>query len=518
MPYSSKSGKAWIERLVLRFINVCNHNSILDVGAGAGTYSDLFRARLPQTHFTALEIWEPYHSTFQLAQKYDVLRTDDVRTFAPEERYGITFLGDVLEHMTKDEALQVYEKLLAASDFVFISIPIIKYPQDTYMGNPYEKHVKDDWTHEEVLATFPHIMFSHVEQEIGAYVGVNPQTVSADTAAKLYGPKIAVYALFDNNQEEIAAFLQSVKAADQIVLGDIGSTDESNAMIAAFQASNPDVNLSVYPICVTPFRFDDARNTCLSLVSPEMDLCLALMANETMMDGWRDIVVANWTYESSRYHYREQKIWPDQRTTTKWQDRIHSRRGYTWKLPIHEVLMPNAPEQVTKLTDLVVYRKIDADRSRENDIALLEMSVKEQANYWKSWSFLAAEYLHAKRPVEALNAVNRALTLPGNDPAYLYSLQFSTYRELGIVKHALLSLNQAIAHLPDRREPYFVKALYLHQLGRYLEALLALKEAETKTERVYDDHDNPAAWGAEFEQWLAKLWSLSGLEGGNRRE
>ncbi|RNB87200.1 hypothetical protein EDM56_16100 [Brevibacillus fluminis] len=518
MPYSSKSGKAWIERLVMRFITICDHDSILDVGAGAGTYSDLFRARLPHTHFTALEIWEPYHSTFQLASKYDVLRTDDVRTFTPEKRYGITFLGDVLEHMTKGEALEVYEKLLAASDFVFISIPIIKYPQDSYMGNPYEKHVKDDWTHEEVLATFPHIAFSHVEQEIGAYVGVNPNTQSLDTVTKLYGPKIAVYALFDDNEADLGAFLHSVKAADQIVLCDTGSTDGSNEVVARFQANNPDVNLSVYPICVTPFRFDDARNTCLSLVSPEIDLCVALHANETLMEGWRDLLAAHWTYESPRYRYMVKKIGPEQRFTVKWHDWIHSRRGYTWKLPIHEVLQPNDPEQVTSIADLWVYRKEHNRRSHENDIPMLEQSLKEFGNYWKTWSYLAAEYMHNNRQMEALQAVNRALALPGNDSAYLYQLQFSIFRELGSVDQALLSLNNAISHLPNRREPHYIKAMYMHQLGRHLEAFLALKEAETKTERVFDDHDHPAAWDEEFEQWKAKLWSLSGIEGGNASE
>src|ERR1700730_16589351 len=130
MPFSSNSGKSWIERLVKRLIKICTHNSILDVGAGTGIYSELLRGKLQGTHFTAIEIWEPYITQFVLDTKYDVVINADIREFIPEQRYGIIMLGDILEHMTKEEAVDIYNKLLNSSEFVIISIPIIYYPQD----------------------------------------------------------------------------------------------------------------------------------------------------------------------------------------------------------------------------------------------------------------------------------------------------------------------------------------------------------------------------------------------------
>ena len=184
MPYSSNEGKEWIKSLVKKLITISksNSNSILDVGAGAGTYSDLLRATLNQTEFIAIEIWEPYILQFDLENKYDHIIKQDIREYIPEKRYSITFLGDVLEHMKKEEAIEVYEKILHASEFVIISIPIILYPQGEYEGNPYEKHIKEDWTDQEVLSTFSNLVFSHKGNEVGVYLGVNPEYHSVEDA------------------------------------------------------------------------------------------------------------------------------------------------------------------------------------------------------------------------------------------------------------------------------------------------------------------------------------------------
>ena len=56
--------------------------------------------------------------------------------------------------MTKDEAIQLVETALDHCDTMIISIPIIHMPQDAVNGNPFEIHVKDDWSHDEVMSTW----------------------------------------------------------------------------------------------------------------------------------------------------------------------------------------------------------------------------------------------------------------------------------------------------------------------------------------------------------------------------
>lgn len=59
MPFSSSSGKSYIENLVRHLPDSVKDKPVLDVGAGCGTYSMLFRGQL-KGPWTAVEIFEPY--------------------------------------------------------------------------------------------------------------------------------------------------------------------------------------------------------------------------------------------------------------------------------------------------------------------------------------------------------------------------------------------------------------------------------------------------------------------------
>jgi len=102
MPYSSASGKDFIRSLNLKA------TTILDVGAGSGTYREL----LPNLgkHWTALEIWAPYVTKFGLTSKYDEVIVDDIRTFEFLNDYVLFYLCDILYHMSEDEAKDFLSK------------------------------------------------------------------------------------------------------------------------------------------------------------------------------------------------------------------------------------------------------------------------------------------------------------------------------------------------------------------------------------------------------------------------
>jgi predicted TPR repeat methyltransferase len=122
----------------------------LDIGCGEGTYAKLF----PKLAFTGVEVWEPYAEKYGLQALYQNFILQDAREFSTDERFDVCFLGDVLEHMTVTEATVLVEKAKSWADTVIISIPIGHYPQDEYEGNPYERHVKDDWSDAEVKEAF----------------------------------------------------------------------------------------------------------------------------------------------------------------------------------------------------------------------------------------------------------------------------------------------------------------------------------------------------------------------------
>lgn len=146
-------------------------SSVVDVGCGSGTYHDLLAADLPGAHWTGVEVWEPYVERYALRQKYDKVAVSDARLFdfASVAPASIVLFGDVVEHMTKAEAVGVIERARAVAPYVMISIPVVPYPQDEIEGNPYEVHVKDDWSHYEVMLTFAGISGFLIHHHIGVY-------------------------------------------------------------------------------------------------------------------------------------------------------------------------------------------------------------------------------------------------------------------------------------------------------------------------------------------------------------
>jgi len=187
MPYSKKAGKAniveWVHQLKAE--NKLVHNSALDIGPGEGAYKKwLTHTYLPTTEWqansgplagskwTCVEIWEPYIKEFDLGSKYDTVINQDVRELYYNNigPFDVAVAGDVLEHMSKEDAVSVVNKVLDIATYLFISIPIIHYPQEESHGNPYEAHVKDDWDHDEMMETFPQIVKHSAGRRVGVYM------------------------------------------------------------------------------------------------------------------------------------------------------------------------------------------------------------------------------------------------------------------------------------------------------------------------------------------------------------
>jgi len=158
MSYSLRSGKeqtlAWFRD------NESKIKTVVDIGPGSGTYVELIRETgkcCVDAHWVGIEIWQPYIDQFDLERRYNKIINQDVRTvdwgsLAP---VSVTIAGDVLEHMTKDQAVTLVDQILSVSETLIVSIPIRYMPQDEHAyENPHEAHVKDDWSHDEVMATW----------------------------------------------------------------------------------------------------------------------------------------------------------------------------------------------------------------------------------------------------------------------------------------------------------------------------------------------------------------------------
>lgn len=170
MPTSSPSGKKQIRQ----WISKQKINKVLDVGCGEGTYPKLLKEQydiLNNAEWWGVEAWTNYINEYNLNSLYNVIINDDARkiNWSALPKFDLVIFGDILEHMTKEESQELVANALRKSKFVVISIPIVYSPQGAYGGNPFEIHVKDNWSHQEVLDTFPNIVESQSTKKIGVY-------------------------------------------------------------------------------------------------------------------------------------------------------------------------------------------------------------------------------------------------------------------------------------------------------------------------------------------------------------
>lgn len=165
MPYSDPDNKT----LAAEWLAELSPASVLDVGPGAGAYGKLVRGLPGVEQLDAIEAWQAYIPEFGLPGIYDNVFVADVRQHE-DFAYDVVIFGDVLEHMSRDEALKVYETARAQADNVLFSIPVIHLPQGAYAGNPFEVHVEEDWSHDEVLDWFPGIYRAEKFRVTGLYL------------------------------------------------------------------------------------------------------------------------------------------------------------------------------------------------------------------------------------------------------------------------------------------------------------------------------------------------------------
>lgn len=127
---------------MLNRISDTTAGTVIDVGAGEGTYAVLARHTRLDARWIGLEVHDPYIERFLLGQKYDVIVVDDIRTWRPDLIPGgyVILFGDVLEHMTKDEAVDVLRWHMERADEIMVSVPIVYSPQGAVYGNDHETH------------------------------------------------------------------------------------------------------------------------------------------------------------------------------------------------------------------------------------------------------------------------------------------------------------------------------------------------------------------------------------------
>jgi glycosyltransferase involved in cell wall biosynthesis len=220
--------------------------------------------------------------------------------------------------------------------------------------------------------------------------------------------KIAVYTIALNEEKHVQKWHESAKDADLLLIADTGSKDKTKFIAKS-------LGISVYEIAVSPWRFDVARNASLALVPEDYDICIQLDMDETLQPGWRQKVEEafasgnNWPiYKHVTSRTAKGKI----RTFQNY-FKIHPRKGFIWKYPIHEVITPlPGVEYLRNEIDLEVDHNQDHTKSRNSYLNLLELAVYEDPKDWRMNHYLNREYLYNKDWVKVLKSAYDTFELP----------------------------------------------------------------------------------------------------------
>lgn len=160
--------------------NVPTSKRILDVGPGQGTYADLLKGL--GYRIDAVEVWAPYVDQFNLRAKYDIVHIANIMDFNIEG-YDFIILGDVLEHLNKEDAIGLMVKINLYGIRCMVAVPYMMEQDGEEYGNTYETHLQPDLTPSVMLHRYDLVPI-YTNQWYGYYT--NKEKFMHDKAYVLY--------------------------------------------------------------------------------------------------------------------------------------------------------------------------------------------------------------------------------------------------------------------------------------------------------------------------------------------
>ena len=308
--------------------------------------------------------------------------------------------------------------------------------------------------------------------------------------------KIAVYAISKNEEQFVKRFCESAKDADVILIADTGSTDKT-------VETAKECGAIVHDICISPWRFDKARDAALALIPRDVDICISLDLDEILEPGWREEIERVWKEDTTRLRYKFD--WGC--GISFYYEKIHHRHGYHWHHPCHEYPVPDQrTKEVYAQTDmLLVSHHPDPTKSRGQYLDLLKVAVTEDPRCPRNAFYYARELTFYGKWQEAIEALNKYLAMPEanwpNERSYALRLLGKSYDELGW--DGMSWHRKACAEAPDTREPWVELAMAAYRRGNWEECFAAASNALKIKDKQLVYTMDPEVWGAKPHDLLA---------------
>ena len=303
--------------------------------------------------------------------------------------------------------------------------------------------------------------------------------------------KIAVYTIALNEEKFVERWYNSVKDADYLLIADTGSTDRTVEIAKS-------LGINVYNISIKPWRFDTARNTALSLLPDDIDLCVSLDMDETISEGWREILEKTTgnqiTYVFDNFHKQHSMV----------NNKIHSRHGYVWKFLMHEGIVQDRIEPDIEFAyGLEVYHLPDTEKPRSQYLDLIKAALDENPSITRYYKYYTDALVSLERYEEAETWYIEMMKVPNfsdTDKAHIYKLMADIIPEK---EHSYLIA--CLQYAPERREPYYYLAQYFFKKGDYILASHYAKQALEHTVSRFDVFNNKEVWTGGVEKLQADI-------------
>lgn len=277
--------------------------------------------------------------------------------------------------------------------------------------------------------------------------------------------KVVVYAICKNEAQFAKRWASSMSEADEIVVLDTGSDDDTVKQLK-------EMGVKVTTESIVPWRFDKARNRSLELVPEDTDICVCTDLDEVFEPGWRNHLEAAWREGTgqARYRYTWSFTKDGREGIVFWIEKAHSRHGYQWVHPVHEVLQwvgDGHPGPMVTAEGVQLNHFPDSGKSRGQYLPLLELSVEEDPEDDRNMHYLGREYMYKKRWDDCIRILKRHLSMPrarwNDERAASMRYIAKSYLMKGEKGKARDWYLKAIVEAPYLREPYMDLAVVLYE-------------------------------------------------------
>lgn len=310
--------------------------------------------------------------------------------------------------------------------------------------------------------------------------------------------KVCVYAICKNEEQFIDRWMDAVKEADEVVVLDTGSTDDTVKKLEARGAK-------VFCEIIDPWRFDVARNKAMDYISEDVDICVSNDVDEVFEEGWRERLENKWetTHTRARYTFTWSYYSDGSPNKQYSMEKIHCRKGFRWVHPVHEVLeyTGEIEDSTVDIPEIVLNHYPDLTKPRSQYLPLLELSAKENPMDDRIAFWLGREYMYYDMFDQCISTLKNYLELPKavwtEERSAGMRFIAKSYQEKKDIFSAKSWLYKAIAECPHIREPYIYMARIGYSENNWPLVFLMTTEALKITQQTGSYLLEPDCWGYE---------------------